>query len=192
MGISTFPNVASPIKTVQRGAASAAGNITISAVKPAKTTVNSFATSSAGQVGISGNLPAMTGTIAATTTYVTGFTANFGFTGGNYNVVIQNYNASNANYNAPGIASYNSRYQIYTYNAATLTGYNTATPNYVTQAAGGATSTLNVAATNLNFNTQSLGTGDTSLFAGQYGVYLVDATTLTATGACRYEVVEYY
>lgn len=39
--------------------------------------------------------------------------------------------------------------------------------------------------------TRSLSGGSTSLFSKEYGVYLTNATTLTATGACRWEVIEY-
>jgi hypothetical protein len=191
MGISTFPNVASPIKSIQRGSVVTSGAVTISSVKPAKTQVSSFSTGSQGQVGVSGNIPAMTGTVGATTTYISGFTANFGFTGGNYTITLQNYNASNANYSAPN-STYNVRYSITTYAAPAIATYNSPTPNYATTAAGGASSTLNVAATNLNFNTQALGVGDTNLFSGAFGAYLVDATTIYATGSCRYEVVEHY
>ena len=192
MGISTFPNVASPIKSIQRGAAATSADITISAVNVNKTQVSSFPTSSGGQVIASANIPAMTGAIAATTTYLSGFTATFGFTGGNYTSQIQNYNASNANYTPGNFISTNARYGITNYNAPTVAGFNTATPNYANVAASGVNAITNIAATNLNFNTQALGAGSTALWSAAYGVFLVNSTTLTATGACRYEVVEHY
>jgi hypothetical protein len=37
-----------------------------------------------------------------------------------------------------------------------------------------------------NFNT-----GTNSLYSASYGAYLTNATTLTVTGACQYQVVEY-
>jgi len=51
MGIATFPLTGgSGIKSIQRGTAATAGNITINAVDIAKTVVNSFSTSSEGTV----------------------------------------------------------------------------------------------------------------------------------------------
>lgn len=40
--------------------------------------------------------------------------------------------------------------------------------------------------------TRSLSGGSTSLTSASYGVTLTNSTTLTATGACRWEVIEYY
>jgi hypothetical protein len=40
--------------------------------------------------------------------------------------------------------------------------------------------------------TRSLSGGSTSLTSAEYGVTLTNSTTLTATGACRWQVVEYY
>jgi hypothetical protein len=39
--------------------------------------------------------------------------------------------------------------------------------------------------------TRSISAGSTSLTASEYGVYLTNSTTLTATGACKWEVIEY-
>jgi hypothetical protein len=39
--------------------------------------------------------------------------------------------------------------------------------------------------------TRTISGGSTSLFSAEYGVSLTNSTTLTATGACRWEVVEY-
>lgn len=39
--------------------------------------------------------------------------------------------------------------------------------------------------------TRSLSGGSTSLISASYGVTLTNSTTLTATGACRWEVIEY-
>jgi hypothetical protein len=44
-----------------------------------------------------------------------------------------------------------------------------------------------------NTITGTLSGGTTSgLFAGQYGCVLTNSTTITANGACTYQVVEYY
>jgi len=40
--------------------------------------------------------------------------------------------------------------------------------------------------------TRSLSGGSTSLTSAEYGVTLTNSTTLTATGACRWQVIEYY
>ncbi len=40
--------------------------------------------------------------------------------------------------------------------------------------------------------TRSLSGGSTSLYSAEYGAYLTNSTTLTTTGACRWQVVEYY
>jgi hypothetical protein len=69
MGIATFPagssGLSSVVKSVQRGVAASAGNVTITAVDIAKTLVNSFSTSSTGTVAASGALSAATGTASA-------------------------------------------------------------------------------------------------------------------------------
>lgn len=77
MGMSIFPTtsgITSAVKSVQRGTASGAGNITINAVDIAKTMVKSFSTGSAGTV-------AVPGTVAATTVTASGYTATHGYTG---------------------------------------------------------------------------------------------------------------
>ena len=40
--------------------------------------------------------------------------------------------------------------------------------------------------------TRSLSGGSTSLTSEEYGVTLTNSTTLTATGACRWQVIDYY
>lgn len=40
--------------------------------------------------------------------------------------------------------------------------------------------------------TRSLSGGSTSLYSAEYGAYLTNSTTLTTTGSCRWQVVEYY
>ena len=43
----------------------------------------------------------------------------------------------------------------------------------------------------ITLNTTNVSGGSTNLTSAVFGVYLSDATTLVATGACRYEVIEY-
>ena len=68
MSIKVYPAVASGIKSVQRGAASSAGNITISSVNTNKSFVTSFSTGSAGTVATnsseSGTLTPSGGSVA--------------------------------------------------------------------------------------------------------------------------------
>jgi len=40
--------------------------------------------------------------------------------------------------------------------------------------------------------TRSLSGGSTSLYSAEYGAHLTNSTTLTTTGSCRWEIVEYY
>jgi hypothetical protein len=79
MAISTWPNnpgSTSTVKNVQRGEALAAGNITITAVDTSKTRVSSFSTSATGTISIAG------ATVASADITSSGYTANYGTSGG--------------------------------------------------------------------------------------------------------------
>lgn len=158
MGISNLvaasAGLSSTIKSIQRGTAGGAGNISISSVNTSKTTVNSFSTSSAGYVAATGSVGAQNGSVGAgwaqwsTSTYP-------------YTLTIQN---SNEVYGYTVVGRYTS-YTAYSQ-------YPTATWNY-------------------NANASNISGGSTDLTTKQYGAYLVDATTIYATGPCQYEVIEY-
>lgn len=191
MGISTFPNIVSPIKSIQRGTASAAGNITISAVNISKTMVNSFSTSSDGTVAASGTIASFTGTAGASNIFVDGYaTSGVGFSStainpvftGNYNAAnianynvpnVTSYNASNLNYNSPGTAYQGTRYQTL-YNAPVAGNYNApygATYNATSVAAYNAsfpvyTNTLPTSSGNMAQNAQTLNLASTSISGG--------------------------
>ena len=45
--------------------------------------------------------------------------------------------------------------------------------------------------TTITGNTSAMSGGTTDLYTKEYGVYLSNSTTLVATGACRWEVVEF-
>jgi len=124
MGSRIYPSTASPIKSVQRGTAASAGNITISSVNTNKAFVTSFSTGAAGTVAGSANT---SGT----------------------------YTPSGGSVGAPG-GNLNTSGSFPTYSG-----------------------------------TRSLSGGSTSLIAAKYGAYLVNATTITVTGACSWQVVEY-
>jgi hypothetical protein len=65
MAINTFPAVASPVKSVQRGSAAGAGTVTITSVDISKSFVNVFGTASSGTVAASGAIGAASGNVAA-------------------------------------------------------------------------------------------------------------------------------
>jgi hypothetical protein len=114
MAINVFPaSSGGGVKSVQRGVASAAGTITITAVDITKTYVTSYGTAAAGSVGSTSNAP------------------------------VSMPNRANAMAGSTGMSP-----------AASWTG------------------------------------GSTTLSTQVFGVSLTNSTTLTATGACRYEVVE--
>lgn len=125
----SFKGATTPIKNVQRGEATVAGNITITAVDPSKTIVNSFSTGSAGTVAATGSM-----------------SVSLSPSGGSVSRYIDSINA--ANY--MGTGSY---------------------PSYS--------------------GTGTLSGGTTNLITAQYGAFLVNATTITVTGPCRYEVIEF-
>jgi hypothetical protein len=45
---------------------------------------------------------------------------------------------------------------------------------------------------NVGLNATNISGGSTNLVSATYGAYLTNSTTLTTTGPCRYEVVEYF
>jgi hypothetical protein len=53
------------------------------------------------------------------------------------------------------------------------------------------TATLNYGDRGIALNTTNFSGGSTNIVTAVFGVYLSNATTLVATGACRYEVIEY-
>jgi hypothetical protein len=168
MGIATFPTsggITSAIKSIQRGTASTAGNITISAVVVAKTICNSFSTGSAGSVAATGAIGAVNGTASAMTTGAAGMGGAGGSSPGkNFSNAIISYRQIN-------------RYQ-------SLPNYGFA---YVSDIPS-----FNINAQNVALNATNITGGSTSLTTAVYGIHLADSTTITATGPCRYEVIEYF
>jgi len=177
MGIATFPassaGLASVVKSVQRGTAATAGNITITAVDTTKTQVFSFSTGSAGTVQATGTLSAASGTASAQSTSAASGNSSITLASGQ----ISNGNGSTAR---PG-ANYSTNPR---YGAPVFAGYSVNASLNV--------NAMNLNAQNVSLNATNLSGGTTSLTTAVYGVYLVNSTTLTATGACRYEVVEYF
>jgi hypothetical protein len=169
MGIATFPasggGITSAIKSIQRGTAATSGNITISAVVVAKTVCNSFSTGSAGTVAATGTLSAATGATSSATTAAAGLGGQGGSSPGKgFQNAIVGFNVQNRYQSIP----------VYGF------GYVSDLPSF----------TIN--ARNISLNATNLSGGSTSLTSAVYGIHLVNETTITATGPCRYEVIEYF
>ena len=173
MGIATFPassaGLSSAIRSIQRGVAASAGNITISSVDTTKTICNSFSTSSAGTVSATGALSAASGTASATST-----------SGGSIAATNRTTWSPGPQFGFPIATPFSSGRYGY---SSMQTSQGIAATNLAAQ---------NINAQNISLNATNLSGGTTALTAAVYGVYLVNSTTLTATGACRYEVVEYF
>lgn len=83
MGIGVIGASSSPVKNIQRGVATEAGNITIAPVNLSKTIVNSFSTGSAGTVAATGSVSVtLNPSGGATTRYIDNYnTGNYLSTG---------------------------------------------------------------------------------------------------------------
>jgi hypothetical protein len=176
MAINLVPTSTSAIKSIQRGVASASGDITISSVNTATTTLNFFSTGASGTVAITG-----------TVTAPTGVTDNVAVTGGT--MVGYGYSAGAGSLSQTYVPRY---YSAYSPRYGSYSGYTTQLVNLsgsaMTLYASG--KTINAAA--VTMNSQTITGGSTSLVAATNGAYLKDSTTITVTGPCRYEVIEYY
>jgi hypothetical protein len=179
MGISTFPNVASPIKSIQRGVAVSAGNITITAVNAAKTQVNSFSTGAAGTVAATGDISATYGTTSGMN-----FAAPSGY------VSFANSIAYAYQQSAPYTAYNTVSYVGGRYGTTTLYTFQYFVSTSVAQALS--MNPISTNGMNMSTNATAISGGSTNLTSAQYGAYLSNSTTLVVTGPCRYEVVEHY
>jgi len=162
MGIQTIPAPsAGGIKSVQRGSAGGSGNVTITAVDINKSFVTVFGTASSGTVAATGAIGATNGTTSAAS----------GTLGA---VQIFQYGQG------PGGASTTTR----TFNPTngissdgTIGGFN---------ATG-----FNTNAQNVALNATNITGGSNNLVAAVVQGFLANSTTLTVSGACRWEVVEF-
>jgi hypothetical protein len=195
MGIATFPSVSSPIKSIQRGEAVAAGNISITAVDTTKTVVNSFSTGSAGTVAATGTVNAANGsTSGISTSAPSGSVTRSRFTyqglstnGG----PVPNFAAFpvyDIDWTTNQGGSFTFGYQGGRYGQV----YATVLNNSENTVSNVSLNAMNTNGMNVALNAQSISGGSTSLTAAVYGAYLVNSTTIYATGPCRYEVVEHY
>lgn len=174
MGLSVLNQPAASsggIKSVQRGSAAGAGNVTITAVDITKSFVNVFGTTSSGTVAASGTINATSGNINASNGNIasTTFTSGSQTANGQY---INGFNTGSPWYtllqsNAGGNA-----------NNLSFTYYNPAT-------------TYTGNSTSFSANSTSLTGGSNNLVAAVVQGYLSNSTTLVVSGACRWEVVEF-
>jgi hypothetical protein len=191
MGIATFPaasgGLSSAIKSIQRGEAVSAGNITITAVDTTKTMVNSFSTASTGAVAATGTVSAANGsTSGASTSAQTGSASGSIYQFGGLNYISGGTgSAAGGAYSPP---SYSGRYGQY-YIPNNVPSWSWASSNQSLNSIS--LNAQNTNGMNVGLNTTSISGGTTNLIAGVNGAYLSNSTTLVVTGACRYEVVEY-
>jgi hypothetical protein len=98
MAINVFPAPSGGgVKSVQRGVASSAGTITITAVDITKTYVNSYGTAAAGSVPSTSNAPVSMSLRSNSLAGSTGNSASAGWTGGTTTLSAQNYGVSLTN-----------------------------------------------------------------------------------------------
>ena len=219
MGTTAYPADAgesNSIKLIQRGVAASSGSITISSVNMSKTICQSFPTSAGGTVAGTGSVP------TATLTGTGGDTSPFGYAtstvarpSGTNNASVNTATKNAAYYSGGYFATFKfpagsrigggGRYgntPIYS-----PVAFNQSIRLNGTYYVDGYPNAVNISANaNINYSTavnaastktvtkpsQTVTGGTTNIIAKEYGIYLSNATTIVATGPCRYEVIEYY
>jgi hypothetical protein len=162
MGLSVFPTPSGGgIKSVQRGLASGAGNVTITAVDISKSFVTVFGTTSSGTVAATGALSGATGTASA----------------GSGNLASGSISGSTIGVQNTGGGTAGMGRDIY------------GAPLFGTMTAGARN--FNTNATNISLNATNISGGSNNLVSAVVQGFLANSTTLTVSGACRYEVVEF-
>lgn len=162
MGLSVLNQPAAAgggIKSVQRGSAGGAGNVTITAVDITKSFVNIFGTTSSGTVAAAGSL---SGGLNTTSTTIVG-TVAVRTGGGQFDSAFRPSNANG------------------------LSGASVNSSNWNTEPAWTQTANINAS----NFSSANITGGSNNLVAAVVQGFLANSTTLTVSGACRYEVVEF-
>lgn len=168
MGISNLVTTAAgAVKSTQRGQAVAAGTVTITAVDVTKTIVQSLPNGSAGTAAISGTVGSAT--------------LNGSITPGNFNANgAMNFSKSGGNLTGMSNGSFSQ---------LTPTG---APPSYsgsfnrAVSANTGSLSSSNRGTANIS------GGSTTNFYTADYGAVLTNSTTITISGPCFWQVVEYY
>lgn len=154
MGIFSLPASSSGIKSVQRGSAVSAGNVTIAAVNIDKSFVTVFGTASSGTVAATGSLSGATGTTSTFSGTISATTGNVGRVSANQG-------------------------------SLTNSGYGAAIGQNISS------TSFNANAQNISLNATNLSGGTNNLVAAVVQGFLANSTTLTVSGPCRYEVVEF-
>ena len=208
MGVASYPasggGLSSVVKSMQTGTASSSGTITITAVNTAKAFVYSTSTGSAGTVAASGSINAANGSTSGISTSA--------MYGNLYAIDTQGNGSSTSNVNQQGTAGGNGpwipggitgvnqpvtgTYVQYQYQYYYQRYINISVYNPIIQYDGSISTfgnAMNTNGMNVGLNSTSLTGGTTSgLYAGQYGATLTNSTTITVTGPCSYQVIEYY
>ena len=182
MGVASFPasggGLSSVVKSLQIGTASSSGTITISAVNTSKTFVTSVSTGSAGQVAASGSINAANGSTSGIS-----FSAAYGTNVISTDLQIAGVLINDQGFSYTATITNNTRY-------GTVTNYAYAQNNVTSNIFMNA---MNTNGANVGMNATSLTGGTTSgLYSASYGATLTNSTTLTVTGPCTYQVIEYY
>jgi hypothetical protein len=213
MGVASYPasggGLSSVVKSLQTGTASSAGTVTITAVNTSKTVVYATSTGSAGTVAASGSINAANGSTSGISTsamygnlYAIEFNALYTTAFQPTPLILSGYSAYSAGtFYQPlggivGTQVGNSGSGSFAYSAATRYGSTSISGNFNTiydstiSTFGNA---MNTNGANVSMNSTSLTGGTTSgLYSAQYGAVLTNSTTITVTGPCSYQVVEYY
>lgn len=158
MGINVFPvpSAGGGIKSVQRGSAGGAGNVTITAVDITKAFVNVFGTASSGTVAASGSIS----------------------TSGNMSTNVTDHGTV---VYMDGAMRYPSNGSRTVGTSGQSTDHSPARYNYSQTLSGSGTSN----------QSGNLSGGSNNLVAAVVQGFLANSTTLTVSGACRWEVVEF-
>lgn len=164
MGIAVFPAAsAGGIKSVQRGSAGGSGNVTITAVDITKAFVNVFGTASSGNVA-----------------------ASFGLStnqNNSHNYIVAPYPRVNSGNTEPNI--------MFPATGGSSMGVGMGGIDAPTNAGA---ATFRVIGSNVNGTSSvshTVNAGSNNLVAAVVQGFLANSTTLTVSGACRWEVVEF-
>jgi hypothetical protein len=200
MGYQVYPEASSGgIKTVQRGLAAGAGNVTISAVNINKAFVTVFGTASSGTVAATGAVNAASGTLTAANGTINAANGTLAAGTG----VLAAANGAITTVGQDAIYTGNQTSTNWTPGGALnkfLGIINAAAKNIAMNATNMNADARNVAlnATNIGLNATTVGLNATNITGGSTNLvsavvqgFLANGTTLTVSGACRWEVVEF-
>jgi hypothetical protein len=186
MGYQVYPASSSGgIKTVQRGLAAGAGNVTISAVDINKSFVTVFGTASSGTVAATGAVNAASGTLTAANGTLAAGTGVLAAANGAITTVGQD-GITTGNTSASSVAIGGVFNKL-------ISVINAAAKNIAMNATNINADARNIAlnATTVGLNATNITGGSTNLVSAVVQGFLANGTTLTVSGACRWEVVEF-